>query len=377
VQLLYPDEPSLSWQSDSYQTARVNFLRACEKAGVEVASYAHPLKTPDGADLATDVARFGASDASKLLVMVSGVHGVEGFSGAATQVGWIEQKRYEQLPDDTAVLMVHLINPWGAAHLRRYTENNVDLCRNFLDFSQALPANEAYGALHGQLAPGGVLGEYGENTRPFLGKLVSEKGLEYVVDLFMGGQWEFEQGFAFGGQGPEWSNVTLRDILRLNAEGVRQACVIEFHTGLGPWGYGQLITMHHGPELDRVRRDFGPWVFNPSADKSPGEEGYRLVHGHTIEAYRSSFPGVPVTAVTLEFGTYPPDETLALLLQEHLLVCRSESAPAHKMDEIRTGLLEYHHPRDWEWRCAFWSRSLQVIRQALGHLKQEDCHHEG
>ena len=368
---MYPDEPQRNWQSDSYNEARNNFLRACEQAGVEVSSYAHPLKTPGEEDLATDVARFGTSGASKLLVMVSGVHGVEGFSGSATQVGWIEQRRYEHLPPDTAVLMVHLINPWGVAHLRRYTENNVDLCRNFLDFDKALPTNEAYAGLHDQLVPGDLLGEFGERTGPYLGKLVSEKGLEYVVDLFMGGQWQFDQGFAFGGKAPEWSNTTLRNILKRQAEGIRKVCVIEFHTGLGPWGYGQLITMHSGPELDEIRSDFGPWVFNPSADKSPGEEGYRLVHGHTIEGYRSSFPGAQVTAVTLEFGTYPPDQTLALLLQEHLLVSRSESVPAGKMDEIRAGLLEYHHPRDWEWRAAFWSRSLQVIRQAIQHLNKQ------
>ena len=370
--MIYPDEPERDWQSDSYAEARGNFLRACEQAGVEITSYTHPLKSPVEQDLATDVARFGAPDANKLLVMVSGVHGVEGFSGSATQVGWIAQKRYNDLPEDTAVLMVHLINPWGVAHLRRYTENNVDLCRNFLEFEKALPTNEAYAALHDQLVPGDLLGEFGERTGPYLGKLVSEKGLEYVVDLFMGGQWQFDQGFAFGGKAPEWSNITLRDILKRHAEGIRQVCAIEFHTGLGPWGYGQLITMHVGRELDRIRRDFGPWVFNPSADKSPGEEGYRLVHGHTIEGYRSSLPRVQVTAVTLEFGTYPPDQTLALLLQEHLLVSRCESVPAGKMDEIRAGLLEYHHPRDWEWRCAFWSRSLQVIRQAIRHLKNQD-----
>ena len=97
-----------------------------------------PLTGPSGEELATDVARFGSDSAARLLVMVSGVHGVEGFSGSATQVGWIAERRFEALPPDKAVLMIHLINPWGAAHLRRYNEDNVDLCRNFLDFSKAL-----------------------------------------------------------------------------------------------------------------------------------------------------------------------------------------------------------------------------------------------
>jgi hypothetical protein len=366
---MYNDEPARDWQSDGYTQARDNFLRVCAGAGVEVRSHMHPLTGPQGETLATDVARFGPPAAGRLLVMVSGVHGVEGFSGSAAQVGWIAQRRYEALPDDTAVLMIHLINPWGAAHLRRYTEDNVDLCRNCLDFSQPLPDNPTYRSIHEELVLGDKLGDSGQLTGPYLGGKVAAHGLEYVVDLFMAGQYQFETGFAFGGREPTWSNTTLRNILTSHHCGAGKVCIIEFHTGLGPWGYGQLITLHTGDELRQVRNWFGPWVFNPSADRLPGEAGYRVVHGHTIEAYRDSFPAARVTAVTLEFGTYPPDETLALLVQEHLLVQQADAVPPAVMSEIKDRLLEYHHPQDWEWRCAFWSRALQVIRQALRALE--------
>ena len=366
---MYNDEPACEWQADSYTEARDNFRRACTEVGVALDSRPHPLPGPQGEALATDVALFGPANASKLLVMVSGVHGVEGFSGSAAQVGWITQRRFEALPDDTAVLMIHLINPWGAANLRRYTEDNVDLCRNFLDFSRPLPDNEPYRSVHEELVPGDLLGKSGELAGAYLGAKVAKHGLEYVIDLFMAGQYQFDRGFAFGGQHPTWSNITLRDILAGYNSGVEKACIIEFHTGLGPWGYGQLITLHADEELRQVRNWFGPWVFNPSADKAPGDEGYRVVHGHTIEAYRSGFPNARVTAVTLEFGTYPSHETLALLVQEHLLVQQAEGVPPDVLEDVKNKLLEYHHPRDWEWRCAFWSRALQVTRQALKALE--------
>ncbi len=365
---MYKDQPDPEWQADEYRQARLNFLSICEQAGVAVESHIHTLVSPDGSELATDVALFGPSDATRLLVMVSGVHGVEGFSGSASQVGWIAQEGYRTLPSDTAVLMIHLINPWGAANLRRYTESNVDLCRNFLDFSQPLPVNQSYSAIHDELRLGEKLGDRGQFAGPYLGQMVTESGLEYVVDLFMAGQYEYERGFGYGGSKPEWSNLTLRAILAKYSIGVERTCIIEFHTGLGPWAYGQLITMHQGEELERVRRHFGPCVFNPSADKQPGEEGYRIVTGHTIEAYRESFPGAEISAVTLEFGTYPPDQTLALLVQEHLLMQQPEEVSSKVMQAIRAQLLEYHHPADWEWRCAFWSRSIQVTRQAIAAL---------
>lgn len=366
---MYDDQPLQTWQSDSYAQARRNFLTACSQADIAVTSYNNALPGPEGEELATDVAFFGPRDASKLLVMVSGVHGVEGFSGSATQVGWIAQQRYRALPPDTAVLMIHLINPWGVAHLRRYTEENVDLCRNFMDFSGMLPANQAYDAIHGELEIGETLGDCGQHSGLYLGKQVAEHGLEYVVDLFMAGQYDHPQGFGFGGTEPSWANRTLRKILNTHNDCARDVCFVEFHTGLGPWGYGQLITLHAGDELDRVRTYFGPWVFNPSADKAPGEEGYRVVHGHTSVGYKSCFAQARVTAVTLEFGTYPPAETLALLLQEHLLVQQATKASTRQMDTIKRQLLEYHHPSDWEWRVAFWARSLQVIRQAFALLE--------
>ncbi len=368
---MYNDQPKREWQSDNYAQARQNFLNACAMAETVVDSYPHPLSGPEGEALYTDVARFGPDNASSLLVMVSGVHGVEGFSGSATQVGWIAQRRYESLPADTAVLLIHLINPWGVAHLRRYTEDNVDLCRNFLDFDQPLLINKPYSSIHHELVLGETLGDTGQNAGPYLGAKVHEHGLEYVIDLFMAGQHQYPNGFGYGGQQPAWSNTVLREILVGHNTNARSVCVIEYHTGLGPWGYGQLITMHMGDELERIRRSFGPWVFNPTADKNPGEEGYRVVHGHTIEAYRESFPQAKMNAVTLEFGTYPSDETLALLVQEHLLVQQASEVPEELMAEIKSQLLEYHHPRDWEWHCAFWTRSLQVIRQAFNALNAE------
>jgi|TARA_B110000967_G_scaffold210056_1_gene269984 hypothetical protein len=370
VPVVFNDEPEQSWQSDSYLEARENFTVACARAGFEVESHKHPDLGPNGELLYCDVAWVGPRNACKLLLMVSGVHGVESFSGSATQVGWIEQGRYRQLPADTAVLMVHQINPWGAAHLRRYNEDNVDLCRNFLDFSQALPENSAYANEHERLVLGEMMGERGEKTGPYLGAKLQELSLESLVDLFMGGQHDFSDGFSFGGTEAVWSNTLLRNILASYNQTVKKVCVIEFHTGLGPWAYGTLITMHQGEELERVRRWFGPWAFNPSADKSPGEDGYRVVNGHTIEAYKTGFPAAEVTAVTLEFGTYPSDETLMLLLQEHMLVQHSGELDAELMAEVKTRLLEYHHPKNWEWRCSFWDRSLQMIRQGIQGLNQ-------
>ena len=64
-----------------------------------------------------------------------------------TSSGWTRQHRCEyrqttvqepwgatipELLEDAAIVLVHVLNPYGMAWLRRFNEHNVDLNRNFL-----------------------------------------------------------------------------------------------------------------------------------------------------------------------------------------------------------------------------------------------------
>jgi hypothetical protein len=112
--------PVASFFSESYAEAREKFLRAAEAAGAHLLdSHAHPLKGPDGGDLATDVAWIGPRSARKLLVLVSSTHGIEGYCGSGCQISWLENRHYHRdARPDTAALLIHAINPHGFAHGR-------------------------------------------------------------------------------------------------------------------------------------------------------------------------------------------------------------------------------------------------------------------
>ena len=118
--------------SDSYVEARRRFLDTARSAGATITSYRHPLPGPDGEDIATDVARIGASGARNILAVGSGTHGVEGYCGSGVQAALMCEDIASDLPDDTALIFIHAINPWGFAWGRRVNEDNVDLNRNFL-----------------------------------------------------------------------------------------------------------------------------------------------------------------------------------------------------------------------------------------------------
>ncbi|RLE20250.1 MAG: DUF2817 domain-containing protein, partial [Actinobacteria bacterium] len=69
----------------TYEDARRQFLEAATAAGATLTSRAHPRTGPTGEELAIDVAELGDTAATSTLVIVSGTHGVEGFTGSALQ----------------------------------------------------------------------------------------------------------------------------------------------------------------------------------------------------------------------------------------------------------------------------------------------------
>ena len=133
---------------DDYFTARELFRETSARAGLALESHKNPAPGPHGEPLTTDTVLVGRADAPRLAVLISGMHGVETLCGSACQSGFLAEGRWRELSDDVAVLLIHALNCWGAAHLRRNNEDNVDLARNFLDFNEPLPRNDAYEALH-------------------------------------------------------------------------------------------------------------------------------------------------------------------------------------------------------------------------------------
>ena len=134
-----------------YQQARAAFLDAAASGSASINHYDHPLTGPDGRPLATDVAVLGAPDAPTQLLVISGTHGVEGFAGSMCQTAWLRDG--VDIPDGLGIVLIHAINPYGFAWVRRVNEDNVDLNRNGIDFAAPLPENAGYDELADALVP--------------------------------------------------------------------------------------------------------------------------------------------------------------------------------------------------------------------------------
>ena len=145
--------PIKDYFSSSYAEARAKFLDAARHAEAELASYRLPdYSGPTDEELVVDVARMRVARARNLLLVISGTHGVEGFAGSGCQVGFFDDQLYEALLPHAGAILIHALNPFGFAWLRRVNENNVDLNRNFQDFTKPLPLSRDYDLLHKMLS---------------------------------------------------------------------------------------------------------------------------------------------------------------------------------------------------------------------------------
>ena len=358
----------------SYVAVRGAFRDAVTRRDGEVLTCAHPSTGPAGESLATDVARLGDPEASRVLFLVTGVHGVEGYCGAGSLIGWLSGDGPDGLPGNVAVVLVNLINPYGTAWLRRVNENNVDINRNFVDHARAYRANPEYEALHDALLPANL----GEECIEAANRRVAEYRREHGDAAYMrafGGQHSHPRGVLFGGREPEWSQRLIRRLWLQHAGTASHAALIDFHSGMGPYGYGMPIAPYRpGDPAFKCAHDwYGDALISMYALDKPDADtdGDALTGGAMIEAFAAQLPDAETTAVALEFGTYPFDDCIpAMRADAWLHEFGKPDSPLGR--EIAREWLEKFFPDDEDWQYMVHWRSRQVIGQALRGLARGD-----
>ena len=157
---------------------------------------------------------------------------------------------------------------------------------------------------------------------PALGAYVARAGAEGFGRAVVAGQRTHPNGLFFGGTSPCWSNRTIAKIVPHYLEAASHVCVLDFHTGLGPPGYSEIICRHApgSPALALARHWFGDAVTSPAA----GESQSPVIEGNLRMAFVRLLPEALVVAAAIEVGTVPPDEVnMALIALRYRM-------PAHR-----------------------------------------------
>jgi hypothetical protein len=358
--------------SDTYQVARDKFRAASAKAGGTCHAEAHPGRGPDGESLSTDATWFGPQDAERALLLVSATHGVEGFCGSGAEVGWLESGGPQRLPKGVGALVIHAINPHGFAWLRRVTEDNVDLNRNFVDFAGPLPANPGYDEIAAALDPASwdeaAQAECGRQLKAYADK----HGDFALQSAITRGQHKHRGGLFFGGTAPTWSRRTFLALGRRFLGRCRHVGFIDLHTGLGPYGYGEPICMHQPgtPGFDRVHDWFGDQVTSPETGNSTSA----IVVGTLAEGLERELELAKVTSMALEYGTQPVPDVLLALRADNWLHRHGDPASAQGREIKRQIRDAFYQDKD-DWKEMVLKRALEMIDRAVAGVAHAELAH--
>lgn len=352
--------------SESYAEARAKFCAAAAAAGGAIRSWLNPhAKGPDGELLYLDTARFGPADAANMLVLISSTHGVEGHCGSGAQIAWMRTGGPAKLPKDTGALLVHAINPYGFAWTRRVTEDNVDLNRNFVDHDKPYPKNEGYREIADALLPKDWSGTELAATQRVLDAYAQKHGAFGLQGAVSGGQYTHPDGIFYGGSRPGWSNRTIRAIAREELSQARNVGIIDFHTGLGPFGHGELIcaVAPGSKSFDRAKAWYGSEMTSPEG----GTSASAVVVGVMTDAFPQELPDAKVTVIAIEYGTYAVPEVLGAVRADNWLHQRGDlDSPLGK--KLKAEMKERFFPAGDKWREMVWARADQTIGWTLKGL---------
>ena len=343
-------ENSSRYFSADYFAAREEFRRVANERNAVLSSYA----LPGHPDLTIDVAFLGDANANQATLVSSGLHGVEGFFGSAVQLAWLDQ--VSEIRD--RVVLIHSVNPYGFANVRRCNENNVDLNRNFCRDGEFAGVSQAYADLDSFLNPKTPPSRW----EPFKLKaafLIARMGMQAIKQAVAAGQYEYPSGLFFGGKGRCASTRIVSEQIRSWIGNAKRSIHLDLHSGLGRSGDCTLL-LDAPEEHDWFATHFAdcccesPKAGERTAYSATGAMGGRLLRQLQNIDYRFALA---------EFGTHPIIRVLASLRSENRahFYGQPESATTRwAKEEVK----ECFCPQSDVWRRQVINRSVALIEQA-------------
>jgi hypothetical protein len=352
--------------SPDYRTARSRFREMVARRSWP--AEAHVVHAPgfDEGDLTIDVARAGPADAERLIILSSGIHGVEAPLGSAVQLAWIDSlpPAWEP-PPGCAVLLLHALNPYGFAMGRRANEDNIDLNRNFLapdDFARFKEKTAAdYARLDWYLHPPVSPSRFNWAWSVFLQMRVL-LGWHTLHKILPAGQYAYPKGIFYGGEQRGQSTEILTTQMPRWVGSAKLVVHLDFHSGLGKYGdYRLLLSEREGSEPEKfAKRLFGANVVEYGQKIEGGYENY----GDFGDWVSRTFADRLYVYLCAEFGTYNSVHIIGALRWENQAHFW-EKPDTPLFERIKRVLKEAFVPQSPAWRWSVVHKSLGLLRSAL------------
>ena len=353
----------LEFFSPNYMTARERFREATSLCNLQHIAYPIDQVSPTGEQLTIDVAIGGSENPHRVVVISSGLHGVEGFLGSAIQLALLKQyQSITSLASDSRVVLIHALNPYGFAWRRRWNENNIDLNRNFLLPEEAFEGSpKNYSKFNSFLNPASPPSRF----EPYLLKaiwLILKYGMTSLKNTLPVGQYDFPKGLFGGGHTPSKTQEILAMHLPNWIGNALEVLHIDFHTGLGRSGTYKLFPAESGDaaSFPELTQRFGAetiefWRTGSNVSYS--------ISGGLGTWCQFVLPSCRYDFLTAEFGTYSAIQVLKALWAENRAYHWSGSTKNYEWTKHQ--LVEMFAPISQQWREQCVAQGLDICKQAF------------
>ncbi|MBK9925148.1 MAG: DUF2817 domain-containing protein [Anaerolineales bacterium] len=358
---------------ESYEASRARFLRDVELLRPKWQSTrleSHPLK--DYPDLSMDWLWAEPQKKENLIIISTGEHGIEGYIGSAMLKLFMDEFAPRINVENTGLLLVHTINPWGMKYSRKVNENGVDLNRNFSYNGKFDPSNNPYFLkLKDFLAPSHPLRSFATETLNFAGntlKALIFEGASALTYAALLGQYAEPKAMYYGGAHYEEETEVMIGLLRQSLEQYQTVVHLDMHSGYGP-RYQMSITVVPREPLNSA--ELSAKFKYPLVLRGDHKEFYAINGDITDYSYQlrdEHFPDKHIFACALEFGTYG-DSLLSRLRSLRTMIFESQlywhgAKDKQTETKVRSEFSELYFPSEARWR----EKAIADCRQAFNGI---------
>ncbi|MEW5784780.1 MAG: M14 family metallopeptidase [Bacillota bacterium] len=363
---------------DTYAASRDRFKQSLDlvrRRWPQAALHTGPARGGDGGP-ATDLIKAPPLESnSQVIIFTTGLHGIEGYVGAAVLQLFIHEYLPLLNPKNTGLVLVHAINPWGMQQRRRTNENNVDLNRNFIYDWDALdtalnPDYDAFQPLFNPaepVSPAAVRHFYCRLLRALLGP-----GASRLKRAFTLGQYRYPAGLYYGGSGYEAAARMMIEQFDEVLRRYQRLLLLDMHTGYGPH---DTMTVVNSFLEKRSSAEMRAAFDYPAVAKTNPDEFYEI-RGDMVDFLytyaQNRYPDRSLYATSFEFGTLGDSlcasiRTLKTIIFENMLH-RCGAVGPETARRVKTGFDALFAPRARGWR----EKAAMDARRALaGILRTE------
>ncbi len=321
------------------------------------------------ATLTTDLA-FYNYNSEQVLVVSSGIHGIEGYVGSSLQ-RWMIDVLAGKKSLKTDVLLIHSLNPWGMKNKRRVNEINIDLNRNFqtsLDLYQK--KNEDYDKINEFLNPKSdvslnFFGRLGFLTKAV--QLILSYSMESLRKSVLLGQYNHPQGLYYGGGAPDALQAHIDELFAKDLKHYKKVVWIDLHTAYGERGKLHLLADDSNSEAGKkLALQFSHYPIDFGNQKNFYKTSGDLASYLNLKNSKKQ----EVIAAVFEYGTMDSQKTLGSIESLRRMVLENQGfhrgyADKTSQNETETLFREMCYPHDEEWKTKILLQTQKILSPLL------------